>query len=49
MGSGIVIDHANREIITATPYTLKRLGEVSEDRDPKRVDTKEGENLLSLG
>ncbi|CAO3672397.1 unnamed protein product [Umbelopsis vinacea] len=38
-----------REIITATPYTLKRLGEVSENRDPKRVDTKQKDNLLSLG
>ncbi|GAB5588747.1 Mediator of RNA polymerase II transcription subunit 27 [Umbelopsis nana] len=29
-----------REIATATPYTLKRLAEVSDDRDSKRVDTK---------
>ncbi|KAG2184385.1 hypothetical protein INT43_000294 [Umbelopsis isabellina] len=29
-----------REITIATKYTLKRVNEISEDRDPKRLDTK---------
>jgi hypothetical protein len=38
-----------REITTSTPYTLKRLNDIPDERDAKRIDTREDGNPLSSG
>jgi hypothetical protein len=38
-----------REMTTSTPYTLKRLNDITDDRDAKRIDSKTEGSLASKG